>query len=73
MSSFRSPPNSKLYEKCGSVPHSWAIKRGRLRWLGHVLQMKNDGLPNVVLVHESSRAKRKAGRSRMQWENTVRK
>ena len=31
--------NSRLYEKCGSIPLSRAIMKGRLRWLGHVLQM----------------------------------
>ena len=32
-------PNTRLYEKCGSIPFSWAITRERLRWLGHVLGM----------------------------------
>ena len=35
----------------------------RLRWLGHVLQIKDDRLPNTVL----SRAKQKAGRPRQGW------
>ena len=34
--------NSRLYEKCGSIPLSRAIMRERLRWLGHVLCMKHD-------------------------------
>ena len=38
--------------------------RERLRWLGHVLRMKNDILPKIVLFGQLSRAKRKAGRQR---------
>lgn len=67
MTSFRSPPNSKLYEKFGSIPHSKAIMRERLRWLEHVLQLKNDILSKIVLVCEPSRAKQKPGRPRMLW------
>ena len=29
----------KLHEKCGSIPISRAIKKERLRWLGHALRM----------------------------------
>ena len=35
--------------------------------------MKDDRLPKIVLVCQLSRAKRKAGRSVMAWENVVRK
>ena len=31
--------NSKLYEKCGSIPLSRAIMKEMLRWLGHVQRM----------------------------------
>ena len=37
--------NSRLYEKCGSVPLSKAIMKESLRWLGQVLRMKDDSLP----------------------------
>ena len=57
--------NSRLYEKCGSIPLSGAITKERLRWLGHVLQMKDDRLPNIFLFGQPSRAKRKAGRPRL--------
>ena len=36
--------NSKLYEKCNHIPLSRAIMKERLKWLGHVLQMKDDRL-----------------------------
>ena len=32
--------NSKKYEKCGSIPFSTVI----MRWLGHVLRVKDDRL-----------------------------
>ena len=39
----------------------------------HVLRMKDDRLPKIVLVGQPSRAKRKAGGSRMGLEEVVRK
>ena len=44
--------NSRLYEKCGSIPFSRAIMRESLRWLGNVLQMKGDRLPKIDLFKE---------------------
>ena len=61
--------NSSLYEKCGSIPLSKAIMRKRFRWLGHVLQMKDDKLQKVVLFGQPSRAERKSGRPRLVWED----
>ena len=46
--------NSRLYEKCGSIPLSRAIMKERLRWLGHVLWMKDDRLPKIVLFDHPS-------------------
>ena len=53
--------NSRLYEKCRSIPLSMAILKERLRWLGHILRMKDDRLPKIVLFGQPSWAKRKAG------------
>ena len=47
-----------LYEKCGSISLSRAIMKERLRWLGHVLWMKDDIFPKTVLFGQPSRAKR---------------
>ena len=41
--------NRRLYEKSDSIPLSRAILKERLRWLGHVLRMKDDILPKIVL------------------------
>ena len=60
--------NSRLCEKCGSIPLSRAIIRERLRFLGYVLRMKNDILPKIVLVGQPSKATRKARRPRLGWE-----
>jgi len=46
--------NSRLYEKCGSIPFSGAIMKERLRWLIHVLRMKDDRLPKIVLSGQPS-------------------
>ena len=64
--------NSRLYEKCGSIPLSMAIMKERLRWLGHILQMKDDRLPKIVLFGQPSGATRKAGRPCLGWEGVKR-
>ena len=63
--------NSRLHEKCGSIPLSTAIIRERLRWLGLILQMKDDRLPKIVLFGLPFRAKRKAGRPWLDWKNAI--
>jgi len=65
--------NSRMCEKCGSIPLSKAIMIERLRWLGHVLQMKDDGMPKIALFGKQSRAKRKTGCPRLGWENVIKK
>jgi len=45
--------------------------RERLRWLGHVLQMKDDRLQKFVLFGQPYRAKRTAVRLRLEWEDIV--
>ena len=51
--------NSRLYEKFRSIPLSRAITRERLRWLGHVLQMKHARLPKIFLSANCLRLNRK--------------
>ena len=45
----------------------------RLRWLGHVLRMKDDRLPKIVLFGQPSGATRKAGRPFLGWEDVINK
>ena len=45
----------------------------RLRWLGHVLQMKDDGMPKIVLFGQQSGATRKVGRRRLGWDDVTNK
>ena len=65
--------NSRLYEKCGSMPFSRAIMKERLRWLGHVLRMRDDRLQKIVLFGQPSGATRKAGRPCLGWEEVINK
>ena len=65
--------NSRLYKKFGSILLSRVIMKERLRWLGHVLRMRDDRLPKIVLFGQPSRAKRKAGRPRLGWEDVIKK
>jgi hypothetical protein len=63
---------NKLYKKPSSIPHSKVIMKERLRWLGPVLRMKDDKLPNIILFGHPSGAKRKTGRPRMKWKKVIR-
>ena len=65
--------NSRFYEKCSSIPLSRAIMKERLRWLGHVLRIKEDRLPKIVLCGQPSWATRKAGRPCLGWEDVINK
>ena len=65
--------NSRLYEKFSSSPLSKAIMKERLRWLGHVLWMKDDRLPKIYLFGQPSGATRKVGRPRLGWEDVINK
>ena len=65
--------NSRLYEKCDSIPLSRAIMREMLRWLDYVLRMKDDRLPKIFLFGQPSRAKRKAGRPRWGRKDVIKK
>ena len=65
--------NSRLYEKCGSIPLSRAIMKERLTWLGYALRMKDYRLPKIVLFGQPSGAARKAGRFCLGWEDVINK
>ena len=41
--------------------------------LPYVVWMKDDRLPKIVLFGQPSRAKRKAGRPRLGWEDVIKK
>ena len=63
--------NSRLYKKCSLIPFSKAVMREKLRWQGHVLRMKDNGLPKIVLFGQPSRAKRSASRPRLGPEYVI--
>ena len=52
---------------------SRAVMKERLRLLGHVLQMKDERLPMIVLFGQPSGATRKAGRPRLGWDDVINK
>ena len=45
----------------------------RLRWLGHVLRIKDDRLPKIVLFGQPSGATQKAGRLCLGWKDVINK
>ena len=62
-----------LYEESTSIPLSRAIMKARLKWLGNVLGIKDERLPKIFLFGQPSRAKQKAGRPCLGWEDVIRK
>ena len=58
-----------IWKPCGSI----RVVQSRLRWLGHVLWMKNGTVPKIVLFGHPSRSKRKAGRPQLGWEYVEKK
>ena len=59
--------------KFGSIQLSKAIMKERLRWYGHVLRIKDDRYPKIVVFGQPSRAKWKAGRPRLGCEDVIKK
>jgi hypothetical protein len=60
--------------QCGTVSLAEMLKAGRLRWLGHVLRMGQERLPNQALksqLYGVGSARR--GRPRASWEQCVTK
>jgi len=45
----------------------------RLGWQGHILRMKDDRLPKIVLFGRPSRDKRKTDRPNLGWEDVINK
>ena len=45
----------------------------RSRLLGHLPRLRDDRLPKIVLFYQPPRAKRKAGRLRLGWEDVIKK
>ena len=65
--------NSRLYEMSDLILISRAIMRKRFRWLGQVLRLKDERLPKIVLFGQQSKAKWKAGRQPLWWEDFVKR
>jgi len=47
------------------------IKERRLRWLGHVMRMDDNRLPRQAVHWDISGSKRKPGRPRKNWIDTI--
>ena len=54
-----------VVKQFGSILLSRVIMRERLRWLGHVLEMKDDILTKIIFLSQPSKAQQKA--SCLQW------
>ena len=54
--------NGRLYEMFGSISLSSTVIKERLRWLWHILWMKDARLPMIVLFGQPSGTKQKAAR-----------
>ena len=66
----RTISNLDLYAKTHSEPIRAAIKKRRLRWLGHVSRMSPNRITRVAL-RWTPQVKRKLGRPKTPWRRTV--
>jgi hypothetical protein len=58
--------------RCGTVSLAEMLKAGRLRWLGHVLRMGQERLPNQALMSQLyGVGSARRGRPRASWEQNV--
>ena len=63
-------PSAELRERMGIESVSDAVKRNRLRWLGHVLRKDDDDWVKKIMSFEVE-GKRGRGRPRMTWSQVV--
>ncbi len=64
--------NKDLLSSCNLEPVSIVVQKRRWRWLGHVLRMRADPVPRVVL-RWTPQGKRSRGRPKETWRRTVQK
>ena len=64
--------NAELYKRTNSEPLSQCIKNKRLRWLGHILRMKEKRIPKKALQW-TPQGRRKVGRPAVTWRSTIMK
>lgn len=62
--------NIEIRRRTGREPFSNTLHRARLQWLGHVLRMPEDRLPNIAL-HNGPTGKRGRGRPPKRWMDVV--
>ena len=65
--------NEEIRKKTGLHKLELIIKKGRLRWLGHVLRTVESRIPRQAIQWELSSYKRKSGRPRKNWMDIVRR
>ena len=63
-------PNEVIFERTSQVPLISILRHKRLTWLGHVTRMHQTRLPRRLL-HWEPRGRRRPGRQRMRWKDTV--
>ena len=65
--------NIELYKKTKVIKWSTVIKKRRLSWLGHLLRLKDDTPARKALSEAVSDHKRRVGRSKITWLDTIKK
>ena len=65
--------NNRLYEKTNHKPWSETVKRGSLRWLGHLLRMDKETPARRALDEYLKEGKHPVGRPKETWIRSVRR
>jgi len=68
---WRSRPNEEVRQLYGELDMATEIKKGRLRWLGHVERMGEERVVNR-LYQNTPEGSRSVGRPRLRWMDDVR-
>ncbi|KAJ8946766.1 hypothetical protein NQ318_018975 [Aromia moschata] len=62
--------NREIYDLFKEPNIIGIVRAQRMRWIGHVVRMKNHRIPKMVLIHEVGGGKRR-GRPRQRWKKAV--
>ena len=65
--------NKEILERTGLPSMEDLLIRKNLRWTGHLMKMSPDRLPKQVLYSQLSSGRRKSGRPRLRFKDTIKR
>jgi len=65
--------NKEILERTGLPSMEDLLNRENVRWIGHLMKMSPDRLPKQVLYSQLSSGRRKRGRPRLRFKDTIKR